>query len=151
MNRKLSLEQLVLKNKKGNSNARMIEREIFVFKHRAEIRKLIYGFGNNLKIRTFVDKVVRKEIEYNFTTGWWDIFKFIKRSYDKLFNQPENLQITSNFYVEYNLGVNEEKLEIEDEYCQVFGCGKKLRLFEKLRGQKCHKHSIPENLCVEYR
>lgn len=37
--------------------------------------------------------------------------------------------------------INEAELEIEDAYCVVWGCGKKLSLQEKLFGVKCIHHS----------
>ena len=36
--------------------------------------------------------------------------------------------------------VDEERLVIEEVYCSIFGCGKKLTLIEKRYGNKCFNH-----------
>lgn len=44
--------------------------------------------------------------------------------------------------------VFEMLLEINDEYCSHFGCGRKLKLHEKLAGKKCINHMIKTNKLI---
>ena len=60
-------------------------REEFVYKYASEIQELIID-RNNEKIKSFVEGVVKKELEYNCKTNWIDIFTFLKNTFNKLFN-----------------------------------------------------------------
>lgn len=44
--------------------------------------------------------------------------------------------------------INEILMEIPDEYCSHFGCGRKLKLHEKLAGKKCINHMIKTNKLI---
>lgn len=136
-----------IKNKKRNSYARRIERNDFICKHPVRIKELIEVYKNQdlgwrKKIKEFVEKEVRPEIEYYFSSGWLNIFIVIKRGYENLFPKyvPEKILKLEDKEEEYNWRVHEDRMEIEDEYCSHFGCGKKLIRVEKLCGNKCLKH-----------
>lgn len=47
--------------------------------------------------------------------------------------------------------IDEEKIEIQNEYCIEFTCDRKLSLREKLFGKRCINHQISQNADVEYR
>lgn len=46
--------------------------------------------------------------------------------------------------------VQEKDIEIEKVYCSVFGCGRLLRLVEKLAGDKCLKCQQPRRQYGHY-
>lgn len=69
----------------------------------------------------------------------------------RLREREEKEGLTVRFYLPvyfHSIPVNEETIELEDEICKEFGCGKKLSLREKLFGQRCIKHSDAKPLIL---